>query len=278
MKKFKFTLLGSLFLFFSDHSLANIDTEIKKYEDARLAVNYQGEIGSFLQLLSAKLGIGYYSENINSSVKVIVKQDENNTISELISQVNNQLRDQHVLLNSFNNKVTIALVNKELNILQSPQYIGEINFNAPSQISSSSTSSVLAESSSTPISIESIPTIKEETVSQDVALLKEQEEKMNYIVSLSKDEKLLEKYKRAQPKYIVENKEKVKLSSIRSTKLSTFLVFEDNVNVADLKIEGKFQDIAKFGNLVAILHRQKEPPKTIKISKDNQIVIIRKAN
>lgn len=277
MKKIKYILttsalgLASLFAYAN-----NLESQIQRYEQANFAVNYHGDVGSFLQLLSAKLGIGYYSENINPLAKVKIKQDKDKNLSSLIEQLNSQLAEQHVLLNSFNDKVTLALVSKNRQVLQVPQYIGEINFNDVSL------NSELAESIDVVGSIRShsdaASTTGNNSLSSERETLKMQEEKMNSIVALSQDEKLMAKYKRKPPQYKIENQEAVKLETIRSTKISTFLVFQDGVNAEDYQIEGKFQDIAKLGNLVAILHRQKEPPKTVKISKGSQEAVIRKVN
>lgn len=273
MKKMNVLFLSLSLALTTTSAFANIENQIKKYEDAHLAINYQGEVGNFLQLLSGKLGIGYYSENINPTIKVNVKQDEDKSLSNLITQINSQLKEQHVLLNSFDDKVTLALVNKNRKVLQSPQYIGEINFNH----SEKKTDEMI---SIEPIEQIETPTVspKEDLSPEKQAFLKQQEEKMNNIVTLSQDEQLIAKYKRLPPQYSIENKEAIKLETIRSTKISTFLVFKDGVNVEDYEIEGKFQDIAKFGNLVAILHRQKEPPKTITVKFADQTAIIRKSN
>lgn len=270
-------LLLSLLLGLSSTSVfSNTENQITKYENANLAVNYQGEIGVFLQLLSAKLGIGYYNENINSGFKISIKQDKDKNLSYLITQLNSQLKEQHILLNSFNDKVTLALVNKNREVLEYPKYISEINFNPSSQAPSMLIPEKSIEKEEHQ---ESTPIIQEEpTSSEKDKLLKEQEEKMNHIVSLSQDEKLIEKYKRLPPQYSIENKEAIKLETIRSTKISTFLVFQEGINIDDYQIEGKFQDIAKLGNLVAILHRQKEPPKTITIKLGEQTAVIRKSN
>ena len=273
MKKTYPFLLSCLLGLSTTSVFANIDSQIKKYEEANIAINYQGEVGTFLQLLSGKLRIGYYSENLNPMVKINIKQDGDKSLSHLITQINNQLKEQHVVLNSFNDKVTLSLVNKNREVLQSPQYIGEINFNHSEKKADEM------------ISIEPIEKIETPTVSpkedlspEKQAFLKKQEEKMNNIVTLSQDEQLIAKYKRLPPQYSIENKEAIKLETIRSTKISTFLVFKDGVNVEDYEIEGKFQDIAKFGNLVAILHRQKEPPKKITVKLGDQTAIIRKSN
>lgn len=277
MKTIKSILVTSILGLTSLFAYANnIESQIQRYEQANFAVNYQGEIGSFLQLLSAKLGISYYSENINPLAKVKIKQDKDKNLSSLIEQLNSQLAEQHILLNTFNDKVTLALVSKNRLVLQVPQYIGKINFNNVS-LNSEPTESIDVVGNTQSHS-DAASTDENNSSLLEKATLKIQEEKMNSIVALSQDEKLMAKYKRKPPQYRIENQESVKLEAIRSTKISTFLVFQDGVNAEDYQIEGKFQDIAKLGNLVAILHRQKEPPSTIKISNDNKEALIRKIN
>lgn len=95
--------------------------------------------------------------------------------------------------------------------------------------------------------------------------------KIQEILTLSQDEQLLAKYsKRKQPIYQVNDKKRIGLDTIRSTKISTFLIFNKDIDTNQYQIIGDFQDIAKLDNIVAILHRQKKPPKTIKVITSTQ--------
>ncbi|WP_126372932.1 hypothetical protein [Avibacterium volantium] len=127
-----------------------------------------------------------------------------------------------------------------------------------------------------------MPTVESKSQTQQAnnkQVDKKQLDKLQYILNISQDADLLAKYsKRKQPVYQVENREAIKLETIRSTKISTFLIFLPDVNTAQYEIKGKFQDIVKLDNIVAILHRQKQPPSHIKIIAPNGTAVLTKIN
>lgn len=105
---------------------------------------------------------------------------------------------------------------------------------------------------------------------------KEQAEKLQAILKVSQDQQLIAQYsRRAQPIYDVDGKEAVKLDQIRSTKISTFLIFEEGVDLSQYKFEGKFQDSAQLDNVFAILHRQQKPDSFKVIAPNGQVANIK---
>lgn len=103
---------------------------------------------------------------------------------------------------------------------------------------------------------------------------------MEAIVKISQDTALMAKYtRRVAPIYSIDNQQATLLENIRSTKLSTFLLFKNGIDTNQYQVEGNFQDIAKVGNIIGLLHRQKPAPTQIKItSPDGQVTIVNKSN
>ncbi|MGX3020173.1 hypothetical protein [Ursidibacter sp. B-7004-1] len=280
-KKFLFLFIIS---FLTSNSLATDKTEITRYTTARVEIDYSGHIGDFLQQLAYKLNIAYYNYQADPLLKISVYQDNNASLQDLINSINKQMDKQKVIIDLMNDKPTLALVNKNVKSLIAPQFIGDFDFSKNlennkensekniNQLENLETSAIHPQS-------EDNKKPEENNLNDKEKYIQEQESKMKKFVLLSQDEKLIAKYKRKAPLYTVNNKEIIQLDNIRSTKLNTFLVFEHNINVEDYQIDGNFEDIAKLGNIVAILHRKKSPPKSITITtKNNQKVEIIKTN
>ncbi|MGX3014105.1 hypothetical protein ACWIVY_09505, partial [Ursidibacter sp. B-7004-1] len=247
------------------------------YTTARVEIDYSGHIGDFLQQLAYKLNIAYYNYQADPLLKISVYQDNNASLQDLINSINKQMDKQKVIIDLMNDKPTLALVNKNVKSLIAPQFIGDFDFSK--NLDKNINQSEKPEPPKIPSQPEDAKKTEESNLADKEKYIQEQESKMKEFVLLSQDEKLIAKYKRKAPLYTVNNKEIIQLDNIRSTKLNTFLVFEHNINVEDYQIDGNFEDIAKLGNIVAILHRKKSPPKSITITnKNNQKVEIIKTN
>lgn len=275
-------LLATLMLMVGNSTFAQSQTElVSKYQQARIAVTYKGNVGDLAQQLAQQLNIPYYAMRHQPTVQVRLKQDNSKTIQDLLDEINRQLTHQKIRFDVLDDKVVLALTAKEITSLVTPQFIGQVIF-ADGQEPVNNEVSPVSELNhiSTPV-IEGVEEAQEgalldnraiEPVKQVVAepkIPKEMEEeakKLKSILEMSQDEKLLAQYaKRKQPFFTIEDKKSVKLDVVRSTKISTFLIFEDGVDVSQYKIEGDFQDIARLDNVVAILHRQKSPPRSFVI-------------
>lgn len=224
----------------------------EKYQNAKIAVNYQGSVGQLAQDMAYRLGVAYYSNQANPNVQVKVVQNSSRTIQNLLDSVNSQLQDSTLQFIQLDNQTTLALMQKA----GDSNYIGPITFD---------------DDNTTPAT--DTDTNKSETVTTNQNNQQEQlmaEKKMKEIIALSQDQKLLEQYtKRKQPIYRINNAKAVHLAQVRTTKVSTFLIFDNNVDVNKYKIEGKFQEIVKLNNIVAILHRQQPPTDKITIIAPN---------
>lgn len=279
---FKSLFLGFALICALPSAMAEQNTEsFAKYHNAKLAVNYTGNVGYFVQQLAYKLNIGFYSAQTNPGIKISVQQDKSKSFDDLLNSINQQLGQHHLILTTLADKPTLALVTKQTNALELPQYIGEVVFDE----SATEVPAKKQQPSEEPmISIEnndssSLPATQPVVKVRDAATI-EQENKMNEIIKVSQDTDLIAKYTRREPPiYTVENQAATLLETIRSTKLSTFLVFKNDVDASKYDIKAEVQDIAKVGNIVGLLHRQKPAPKTITIANaEGKETIVTKTN
>lgn len=252
------------------------NSELAKYQQARIAVTYKGNVGELAQQLAEKLGIGYYAVQQHSAAQIKLKQDETQTLQQLLEQVNQQLDNQQLRFDVLNDKVVLALVGNNVS-LAPIQFIGNVIYHQePVQAmeKSNSTEKTVQQPTAHETNQISMPVIDQQitpTEQQPVSKNTEADaKKLQEILALSKNTKLIAQYsKRAQPLYDVPDKTAIGLEALRSTKISTFLIFNNEVDATTYKVEGEFQDMVKLGNVVAILHRQKQPPKEIKITLPN---------
>lgn len=263
-------ILGIGCLLIGTNTLANNTPSLSKYENAKVAIDYTGFVGSFAQQLAYKFNISYYSFQTNPNIKIKLQQDKNGSLSDLLHKVNQQLQNQHLILTVINEKPTLALVNKQTQSLEQPQYIGDIIFvdNDKPTAEDNEIKKIEAQSKEEEQLIDVVPVI-DITPTPEARDQKtiEQEKKMSEIIKISQNTNLLAKYpRRNAPIYNIENQEATLLDNIRSTKLSTFLVFKDQVNVNQYNIEANVQDIAKVGNIIGLLHRQRPAPQVITIT------------
>lgn len=300
------SILTALFVACAFNSSAFADeVELQKYQQARIAVTYKGNVGDLAQQLAEKLGIGYYAAKHNSTVQIKVKQDDRHSLQELLNQTNQQLAQQQskqeLRFDMLDDKVVLALVGENVSLaptqfIGNVQYVentetlpvekntlGEVNMISAPVIAVPETHKANGNADNAENMNTDNSNIEKST---DITMPKYSEvnaaeaKKLSDILALSQDNKLLAQYgKRKNPIYQVPQQQEMGLETIRSTKISTFLIFKDGIDVANYKVDGQFQEIAKVGNVVAILHRQKSPPKEILItSPDNQIHKLIKVN
>lgn len=274
------------------------EASLTKYQQARIAVTYKGNVGDLSQQLAEKLGIGYYATQHNSSIQVKLKQTDNDTLQHLLDQINQQLKQQNsnqqLRFDMLDDKVVLALVGNNVSLAPT-QFIGDVVYDNKALVQEEEERNIIS------VPIVSVPTEKESEKPEDDSSKKlienisvppqsnkgsysevssAEEKKLGDILALSQDTKLISQYaKRKVPTYNVVNQHALGLENIRSTKISTFLIFKDGIDMSKYKVEGQFQDIAIVGNVVGILHRQKVPPKEILITApDKQQYKLAKAN
>lgn len=90
---------------------------------------------------------------------------------------------------------------------------------------------------------------------------------IDQIFKESADEKILAWYKKKKaPTYQVVSKDMLGLEDIKSTSISTFLLFSEQTDVSSYSVKGPFEKIGKWGNVIAILHKTWKAPIEIRIS------------
>ncbi|TNH25553.1 hypothetical protein [Testudinibacter sp. TR-2022] len=110
-------------------------SEFERYEQAKIAVTYEGEVGSLLQQLAERLNVGYMSYNIDSSRPVILKGNGTQTFKGLIDAINQQLVDSNIRFTELGNRTFLVLSSGSEEITgvkpKSNQYIGQVVFAEP---------------------------------------------------------------------------------------------------------------------------------------------------
>lgn len=259
MKNWLKIILWAAMLFASQILQAQDNQDLSKYQQAKIEINYNGELGYFAQLLAYKLNVAYYAEVLDPKMKLSVQQTAVENLADLFEKVNQQLPQHHLILTQLNNQPTLALVSKQIQHLQQAKFIGEVIFAEPK-----------------PVMQEAAATDNPQTKAQ----MLEQQKKMDEIVKVSQDSELQAKYpRRSAPIYNLQDQQATGLETVRSTKLSTFLVFKQGLDVSQYRVEGEYQDIAKVGNIIGLLHRQKPAPKLLKIiNEQNQLSLVERNN
>lgn len=94
---------------------------------------------------------------------------------------------------------------------------------------------------------------------------------MNAIITRATDKSVIAKYKKKkEPKYKLSKKEFEGLESVKVTPLGTFLLFGKDIDTSLFRINGTFEKVAQFGNVVAISHERVVAPRTIEIDFDGK--------
>lgn len=259
----------------SFNGFANPEANIERYENARVAIKYKGSIGEFAQKLAAELNIPFYIAQANPTTEVNLKQDNSKNIRDLFTAINQQLKSENIRFDVLNEQLTLVLLSNDITELNKPNYIGDVVFDSEPVVEEREI--VFAPEEKTQLEQPQITENKSAVVVDDNKGLTEQQQKeieeqaskIESILKVSQDKDLIAQYsRRTQPNYVISDADKkaIKLNTVKSTKISTFLVFDDGVNLNDYQFDGQFQDFAKLANVAAILHRQQRPPQSIMIT------------
>ncbi|QNS15457.1 hypothetical protein [Mannheimia bovis] len=101
---------------------------------------------------------------------------------------------------------------------------------------------------------------------------------MNEIINRATDKKVIAKYKKKkEPKYKLTKKEFDSLESVKVTRIGTFLLFNKDTDTAQFKLNGKFEKIAQFGNVIAISHEKVIAPKVIEIEFEGKKLVLNRS-
>lgn len=108
----------------SDESAA-----FKRYEQAKLKLAYEGEVGDLLQLLSNRLNIGYLSYKTDPTQKIKITSSVPITVKSLIDDVQTQLPELTIKFEKIGETVFITANNKQSPLkLKQDQFISEAIF------------------------------------------------------------------------------------------------------------------------------------------------------
>lgn len=273
--KSKIAAVGALLLGVFSFNAAAQDKDYHYYENAKIAVNYNGEVGYLLQKLADQMKVGYLSYNADSSQRIVIKQTETQTLKDLLNTVNGQLKGNTAQFDTLGNRTLLVLSDGKEPIVQ--QYIGPMIFGSeqPQQNSIQITlpdagKNETDEATDTIISsaVEASEQTAEDQLSEADQKVRDKETKViDAIIQESGDEKVLAKYKKKKaPEYrALPNTPLLGLEDIKSTPISTFLLFSADTDVNDYSVKGPFEKIGKWGSVIAISHKTWKAPVEIRV-------------
>lgn len=242
LRKTLMVIIAGLFI----HSplFANSDTQISRYEQAKLRLSYEGNVGNLLQQLSQRLKVGFIAYDTDITRKVTIQNEAETSIKTINEQIEKQLSDADVRFEKIGERLFIIISAKGgeplLANIPQEQFVGDIVFD---DASSNKSTTEGANTTDTAASA-----------------------KLQNIFNIATDkERLAAAKNKKSPQYKITTKENLGLKNIRVTELGTFLIFDSKVEAANLKVKGKFEDMAQGENIVAILHQNSEPPTKIEI-------------
>lgn len=250
----KTLIAGVLGLLMQTATLANSDAQINRYEQAKLRLSYDGNVGNLLQQLSQRLKVGFIAYDVDITQKVSIQNNVETTIKSINEQIEQQLSNADIRFERIGERLFMVISAKGgepllANIApQGEQFVGDIVFdNETKPVESHSTNVDTAETESTTPSQNNVS--KVQTI---------------FNIATNKDNLAAAKNKKA-PQYKTSTKENLGLKNIRVTPLGTFLIFDSKVETAKLKVKGNFEDVAQDENIIAILHQKSEAPNKIEI-------------
>lgn len=246
----KTLIAGMVGLFIQTSALATDDTQISRYEQAKLRLSYEGEVGSLLQQLSQRLKVGFIAYDVDTTRKVSIQNSAETSIKSINEQIGKQLSDTDVRFEKIGERLFMVISAKGVEPLlkalpQKEQFVGDIIF----------------DGEQTPP--QSAPT-EESSTSQSSSAAKVQ-----HIFSIATDKNNIAAAKNKKaPQYKTVTKDNLGLKNIRVTPLATFLIFDSQVDAEKLTVKGNFEELAQGENIVAILHQKSDAPAKIEIANE----------
>lgn len=146
--------------------------QFKRYEQAKLKLTYEGEVGNLLQLLANRLGVGYLTYKIDFKKPVSIKSGEFIRVSDLLDNIESQVPDLEIKFERIGENIFInAVSHKEPLKLRNEEFVSEVIFEDSTNTTNSTDSTNSTNSKS-----EVGEVIFEETESKEV--IKETKEVM----------------------------------------------------------------------------------------------------
>ncbi|MFA9499952.1 hypothetical protein ACERCG_05910 [Mannheimia sp. E30BD] len=226
-------------LFIHTSTLANDDAQISRYEQAKLRLSYEGDVGNLLQQLSQRLKVGFIAYDVDISREVSIQNSAETSIKSINEQIRKQLSDTDIRFEKIGERLFMVISAKGVEPLlkdlpQKEQFVGDIIFDKEQGIIEHTQTDSVAKVQN----IFSIATNKES-------------------IAAAKNKK--------SPQYKTITKEDLGLKNIRVTPLGTFLIFDSQVEAEKLTVKGNFEALAQGENIIAILHQKSDAPSKIEV-------------
>ncbi|EFL78215.1 hypothetical protein [Actinobacillus pleuropneumoniae] len=257
-------LSGMLFIFLPTQVIADDNSVFSRYEQAKLKITYQGEVGNLLQQLAQRLKIGFIVYELDTAHKVSISNKEDTAIKTLIQQLSAQMPDADIRFEKIEDRLFLVASKKQTAplITHKPipkQFIGEATFSSDNESGSNDANTQVTHN--TP------------------DLTSESARKLKSIIDTVTNQDVIAQYKsKKAPQYQVTSKEKLGLQNIRVTPLGTFLVFNDDIDINTLTLKGTFENSAQHDNLIAISHKDQVAPNRIEVvNREGKKLVLKKS-
>lgn len=259
------TLLTSLiYLFINTPVFADDNALFSRYEQAKLRIAYEGQAGELLQQLAQRLKVGFITYELDTSRAVSIANKGEVTIKSLTQQLESQLPNADIRFEKIGSRLFLVASNKGSEPLIAQKQTTE-KFISEAVFTSDEGQTAVA-----PEAIQAPTTSNSPIQNSDSA------KKLQTVIDLVTNKDAIAKSKNKAPQYRIASKDKLGLQNIRVTPLGTFLVFTDNVQT--LQVTGKFEDIAQYDNLIAIVHKERAAPAEIEVTnKNGQKLLLKKS-
>lgn len=226
------------------------DADIQRYEQAKLPLVYQGEVGALLQQLAQRLNVGFISYEWDITQKIAIQNQQDNSIKALFSALESNLSNTHIRFEKIGKRLFLvaSAKNAEPLIVATPekeeptQFIGNVVFGEN-------------ESSAQPSN-----QVNQANQNSEIS------QKFTALATQVTDKNLIAKNKNKKaPQYKVTSKERLGLENIRVTPLGTFLIFKNTVNTQNLTVRTKVENAEMYQNMIVISHQKQNAPVQIEI-------------
>lgn len=124
----KITVLGLFTLLASPYSLAeqkSVQDQIQEYEQTHLKLNYQGEVGHFLQTLANRLNVGFITFGVDPTKPLQIEEASDITVSTLLAKISNSMPEAEVKFQKIGDRIYIVLASKGFTLEPKTQVVNQ---------------------------------------------------------------------------------------------------------------------------------------------------------
>ncbi len=93
---------------------ANDDAQISRYEQAKLRLSYDGNVGNLLQQLSQRLKVGFIAYDVDITRKILLQNETETAIKTINEQIESQLTNIDVRFEKIGERLFLVVSAKDV--------------------------------------------------------------------------------------------------------------------------------------------------------------------